>query len=221
MLAAVHAAERPGKGRTPEQWSAKVRPRLSWNAAPSIGTVVMPGLTPALLISTIVVFAVGAALIWLALRLVRRAVAAGRSRALEVRSHLLPPGPRRDAAALRQQLAAELRSTRQILAAVPNGRIFQADPARVLAEAAGYAAELDHELAMIETFPDRAQQNAALETVRPQVLKLLETIYSARHTMLRTAASDRERGLTSLNQTVAHEAASLRNYEQARRDLSI
>jgi hypothetical protein len=50
---------------------------------------------------------------------------------------------------------------------------------------------------------------------------LLDTIYSARHTMLRTAASDRERGLTSLRESVAHEAASLRNYEHTRRDLTI
>ncbi|MEP7021794.1 MAG: hypothetical protein ABI808_14205 [Pseudonocardiales bacterium] len=181
----------------------------------------MPGVTAAVLISSIVVFAGGAVLIWLGLRLVRRVAAHGRRRALELRSHLLPPGPRRDAAALRQQLAAELRSTRQVLAAVPNGRIFQADPTRVLAEAAGHAADLDHDLAMIETFPDRAQQHAALETIRPQALKLIETIHSARRTMLRTAASDRERGLTSLSDTVAHEAAALRNYEQTNRDLTI
>lgn len=177
----------------------------------------MPDLTAALLIIALVVAGV-ALLAWLAVRLVRRMLAHGRRRVLELRTNFLPPGPRRDAALLRQQLAAELRSTRQTLAAVPNGRIFQADPARVLAEAAGYAAELDHELAMIETFPDRAQQHAALETIRPQVVKLLETVYSARHTMLRTAAADRERGLTDLSDTVAHEAASLRNYERARRD---
>ena len=158
---------------------------------------------------------------WLGLRLVRRAVAQGRRRALEFRSTFLPPGPRRDAAALRQQLAAELRSTQRTLATAPDARVFQADPTRILAEAAGYAAQLDHELAMIETFPDHAQQHAALAAIRPQVHKLIETIYTARHTMLRTAASDRERGLTSLNQSVAREAAALHIYEQTERDLSI
>jgi hypothetical protein len=181
----------------------------------------MSGLGSALLIITVIVVAVGAAFVWLTLRLARRAVAHGRRRALEVRSLFLPPGPRREAAALRQQLAAELRSTRHILTTAPNARIFQADPARVLAEAAGYVAELDHELAMIETFPDHVQQRAALEAIRPQVGKLMETIYSARHTMLRTAAADRERGLTHLSEAVAHEATSLRNYEQASRDLTI
>jgi hypothetical protein len=173
------------------------------------------------LIISVVVVVLFVVLAWLGLRLVRRAVAHGRRRALELRSNFLPPGPRRDAAALRQQLAAELRSTQRTLAAIPNGRIFQADPTRVLAEAAGYTAELDHELAMIETFPDRAQQQAALETLRPQVLQLIETIYTARHTMLRTAASDRSRGLTGLSESVAHEAASLRTYEQTNRDLTI
>jgi len=173
------------------------------------------------LIIIVVVLAICAVLAWLGLRFIRRAIAHGRRRALELRSNFLPPGPRRDAVALRQQLAAELRSTQRTLAAAPNGRIFQADPTRVLAEAAGYAADLDHELAMIETFPDRAQQQAALETIRPQVHKLIETIYTARQTMLRTAASDRERGITGLSESVAHEAASLRTYEQAKRDLTI
>jgi hypothetical protein len=181
----------------------------------------MPGFTASLLITTAVVFAVAATLVWLAFRLARRAVAHGRRRALELRSNFLPPGPRRDAAALRHQVAAELRSLRQTLTAQPNGRIFQADPMRVLAEAAEYAAALDHELAMIETFPDRARQHAALETIRPQVLQLVETIYSARQTMLRTAAADRERGLTQLSESVAHEAASLRNYQQSKGDLTI
>jgi hypothetical protein len=181
----------------------------------------MSGLSSALLIIGVSVVAAGAVLVWLGLRLVRRVVGRGRRRVLELRSHFLPPGPRRDAVVLRHQLTAELESTRQTLAAVPNGRIFQADPARVLAEAAGYAADLDHDLAMIESFPDRAQQHAALETIRPQVHKLLETIYSARQTMLRTAAADRERGLTNLSESVAHEAASLRNYEQTKRGLTI
>jgi hypothetical protein len=174
-----------------------------------------------LIISAVVVLICCAVLVWVGLRFIRRAVAHGRRRALELQSKFLPPGPRRDAVALRQQLAAELRSTQRTLAAAPNGRIFQADPTRVLAEAAVYAAELDHELAMIETFPDRAQQHAALEAIRPQVHKLIETIYTARHTMLRTAASDRERGLTNLSDSVAHEAASLRTYEQTKRDLTI
>ena len=181
----------------------------------------MPGVTKALLIITLVVVVVGVLLIWLGLRLLRRALAHGRRRATELRSRFLPPGPRRDAAALRQQLAAELRSTKQMLPAVPSGRIFQADAVAVLAEAAGIAAQLDSELAMIETFPDRAQQRAALDRIAPQVTTLIESIYSARHTMLRTAAMDRDRGLTGLSDTVANEATSLRNYEQTGRDLTI
>jgi hypothetical protein len=180
----------------------------------------MSGLTAALLIIGVVLVS-GAVLGWLGLRLVRRVIARGRRRVLQLRSQFLPPGPRREAAALRHQLAAELDSTRQLLATVPNSRIFQADPARVLAEAGGYVTELDRELALIETFPDHAHQQAALQAIRPQVVQLIETIYSARHTMLRTAAADRERGLSSLSDSVAHEAASLRTYEQTKRDLTI
>jgi hypothetical protein len=180
----------------------------------------MSTLSAALLILSVVLVG-GVALGWLGLRLVHRVLARGRRRVLQLRSQFLPPGPRREAAALRHQLAAELDSTRQLLATAPNSRIFQADPARVLAEAGAYGIELDRELALIETFPDQGQQQAALTRIRPQVVQLIETIYSARHTMLRTAAADRERGLSSLSESVAHEAASLRNYEQTKRDLTI
>lgn len=113
----------------------------------------MPGFASTLLIITVVLIAAVVVVVWLGLRLVGRAVTKGRSRALELRTHFLPPGPRRDAAALRQRLAGELRSTRQTLAAVPNARIFLADPSRLLAEAAEYAVALDHELAMIGRSP--------------------------------------------------------------------
>lgn len=168
-----------------------------------------------LLIFILVAGCVGAVLIWYG---VRRTAAYGRRRLAEFRPQLVPPGPRRDAAVLRQQLAAELRATRAMFAAAPSSRIFQADPAAVLAEAAGFAAQLDEELAIIEAFPDRAQQRTALATITPQVVRLIDTIYSARQTMLRTAATDRERGLTTFSESVAHEAQSLANYERARRD---
>jgi hypothetical protein len=180
----------------------------------------MTAFTQAVLITFLVVVGMGGFLLWFGVRLARRTVARGRRRALELRSQFLPPGPRRDAAALRHQLAAELRTTRQTLAAAPDGRIFQADPTTVLAEAAELAAQLDEDLATIEAFPDRAQQRAALATVTPQVVQLIDTIYSARQTMLRTAALDRDRELSRLSTSVAHEAASLGNYERAARDLN-
>lgn len=182
----------------------------------------MTGFIEAVLITLLVVAALGAVVVWFGLRLVRRTVAHGRRRVLEVRSRLLPPGPRRDAAALRHQLAAEVHAMRTTLAATPSdARMFRADPSSVLAEAARIAARLDADLATIETFPDRAQQRTALATITPQVAQLIDSIYSARHTVLRTAALDRDRDLSSFSTTVADEAASLRNYEQVRRDLSL
>jgi hypothetical protein len=181
----------------------------------------MTGFTQAVLITLLIAGCVGGLLLWWGVRLVRRTVAHGRRRALELRPRFLPPGPRRDAAILRQQLATELRTTRQMFTAGPNSRIFRADPTAVLAEAAEFAAQLDDDLATIEAFPDRAQQRAALATVTPQVVQLIDTIYSARQTMLRTAVMDRDRELNRLSKSVAYEAASLGNYERAGRDLTI
>ena len=173
------------------------------------------------LIALLIAGVVGVLLLWFGFRLARRAVTHGRRRAVEFRARFAPPGPRRDAAVLRQQLAAELRITRQMFAAAPNTRIFQADPVAVLAEATTFAQQLDHELALIESYPDRARQQAALALISPQVVQLIDTIYSARLTMLRTAALDRTKGLAGLSESVAREADSLRNYEQAKRDLTI
>ncbi|HEV7205077.1 MAG TPA: hypothetical protein VGN18_10725 [Jatrophihabitans sp.] len=182
----------------------------------------MTGFLEAVLIILLVVAALGAIVVWAGLRLVRRTVALGRRRALEFRARLLPPGPRRDAAALRHQLAAELHAMQQAIAAAPPGaRMFRADPVAVLAEATRIATRLDADLATIETFLDRARQRTALATVTPQVVQLIDSIYSARQTVLQTAALDRERDLSVLGSAVADEAASLRNYEQNRRDLTI
>jgi hypothetical protein len=182
----------------------------------------MTGFIEAVLITLLVVGGVGALVVWFGLRLLRRTVAHGRRRVLQVRSYVQPPGPRREAALLRQQLAAELHAMRQAVAASPTGgRMFRADPSAVLADAAQLAARLDRDLATIETFPDRTQQSTALATVTPQVTQLIDTIYSARQTVLRTAALDRDRDLTALSATVSDEAESLRNYERNRRDLTI
>ena len=181
----------------------------------------MPALAEALLVTLLIAGAVGVVVLWFGARLVRRITTRGRARALELRPRFLPPGPRRDAAMLRHRLATELQTTARMFAAAPYNRIFQADPAAVLADAAELAAQLDDELAVVEAFPDFAQQRAALATVAPQALQLMETLYSARNTMLRTAAVDRERELSRLSESVAHEAESLRAYEGRGRDLAL
>lgn len=144
-----------------------------------------------------------------------------RWRLLELRPNLLPPGPRRTAARLRWRLNAELRATQDMLQHAPQGLIFRADAAALLGELAATAKELDAELAAIDRFVDPAQQKKALATVSGQVDQLIETTYSARHTILRTAAEDRVRQLDSLRESVASQAAALDNYQRQRRRLNL
>jgi hypothetical protein len=155
------------------------------------------------------------------LRLLRRGVAESRRRVAEVRTRFLPPGPRRDAALLRRTLDAELRATRDMLESAPQGLVFRADAAAMLHELAVTATALDGELAGIERFLDPAQQRAALTGITPQVEQLIDTTYTARHTILRTAAEDRDRQLAALRATVAQQASALDTYRRDGRELSI
>lgn len=150
----------------------------------------------------------------------RRVVARARRRVAELQTASMPSGPRRDAALLRQRLGDEVRSARETLAA-PDGRVFLADSASVLAEIVTTAAELDVALANILRFPDPRQQRTALATVTPQVEQLIETAYQARQTMLRTTVADRARQLTNLSESVAHQAAALDTYQSSKGELTL
>lgn len=155
--------------------------------------------------------------VFAARRAIRRAVqriGGWQSRYLEMRGGFLPPGPRRDAIRLRGRLHAELRATRDLLVEAPQGLIFRADAAGVLRELVATAAEVDRELAAIERFLEPAQQRSALAALRPQVTELIETTYTARQTVLRTAAEDRNRRIASLRDTVATQQAALENYRR-------
>lgn len=157
-------------------------------------------------------------------RLIRRAgrrVGGWGVRLLELRSHVLPAGPRRDAARLRYRLHAELRATRDMLERAPEGLIFRASAAAVLQELADTAAAIDRELVAIERFIDTAQQRAALSAVKPQVNDVIATTYSARQTILRTAVEDRTRRIAALKDSVATQAAALENYQRNGDGLSL
>jgi hypothetical protein len=146
----------------------------------------------------------------------RRWLSHGQHLLLEMRVHALPPGPRRDATMLRRRLAAEVRATQQALADAPGGLIFRADAARVLAELTASAADMDRELAAVERFLDAAEQRRALEGLTPQVTQLIAATYSARHTVLRTAAEDRARRLAELAADLQVQADSLESYRRSR-----
>jgi hypothetical protein len=179
-------------------------------------TVIVVSLVCVLLV--LVVAAVAARRV---LRRARRRVEAVWDRAGEFRARLLPPGPHREATLLRQRLHAELRATRDMLESAPDGLIFRADAASVLHELATVALDVDRELRAVERFLDPGQQRAALKTVRPQAEQLIEMTYTARHTVLNTAAEDRGRRLATLHADVAHQAAALDRYRQAAGELHL
>jgi hypothetical protein len=108
-----------------------------------------------------------------------------------------------------------------MLTTAPQGLIFRADAASVLQDLAATAADLNRELAAVERFVDARQQQAALETITPQVRQLVEATYTARQTILRTAAEDRERHLEQLKAKVAAQAAALDTYRSSRRELHL
>lgn len=171
-------------------------------------------------LAVVLVVVVALLLRW-ALRRLSPHVVVARSRVLDVRTRFLPPGPRRDAALLRQRLNSEMRSTADMLERAPDGVVFRADARSLLQDLVTTAAEVDAELAAIERFLDPAQQRAALTAVTGQVRQLIDTTYTARHTILRTAAEDRSRQLAALQATVTRQAAALETYQKSDRELRL
>lgn len=161
----------------------------------------------------------GAVVAWRVTRRTRDAVDRVRIRAQIAQTKLMPSGPRRDAALLRQRLDAQVRAARAVLGA-PDGQIFRADAPSVLAEITASAGELDTSLAGIEKMTD-AQQREALPVITPQVEQLIATTDTACRTLLRTRAETRSGQLDALSSGIDFEAASLETYERERNDLSL
>ena len=152
------------------------------------------------------------------LRWSKRQVAAA---AGEVRTRMLPPGPRRETVVLRTQLDAELHATREMLRTAPQGLVFRADAASLVADLDATGTSLSRELTAIEAFRDAAQQRAALAAVRPQVEQLVETTYRAQQTLLQTAVEDRANELDRLRARVDQQAAALDLYRRDGGQLSL
>jgi hypothetical protein len=152
------------------------------------------------------------------LRWSKRQVAAA---AGEVRTKMLPPGPRRDVTLLRTRLDAELHATREMLRTAPQGLVFRADAASLVEDLDTTGTSLSSELAAIAAFRDPAQQRAALDAVRPQVEQLVDTTYRARQTLLQTAAEDRASELDRLRARVDQQAAALDLYRRDGGQLSL
>ena len=154
-------------------------------------------------------------------RRVSRYVTRTRARVAAVQAKVQPPGPRRDAALLRQRLQVEMRATRELLANTPDGLIFRASATTVLQELATTAADVEAQLAAIDGFLDQQQQRLALDAVRQQAEQLIATTYTARQTVLQTAVEDRARRIAALQADVAQQAAALEVYRNGDGDLRL
>ena len=159
-------------------------------------------------------------IVWRMYRRVRRW--AGWRRGMgAIQSRALRPGPGRDIARLRQDLRGEVEAADVMLARAKDGRLFVADARALVDGLKTNAAAVDADLASIQAYVDETQQRSALDGLRPQVERLIQTSYLARQTMLHTEIADRERHLTDLSEHVERQAAALRIYRQGAHDLDL
>ena len=159
-------------------------------------------------------------LLWRVYRRVRRWRGWHRGRAA-LQPRALRPGPGRDVARLRRDLGQEVEAADVMLTRAKDGRLFIADARALLDELKTNAAAVDADLASVQDYADTAQQRRALDELRPQVARLIQTSYLARQTMLRTEIADRERRLTDLHEHVERQAAAFTIYRQAANGLDL
>jgi hypothetical protein len=133
----------------------------------------------------------------------------------------LRPGPGRDVARLRRELGQEVEAADVMLSRAKDGRLFIADARALLDELKTNAAAVDADLASVQGYADTAQQRRALDELRPQVARLIQTSYLARQTMLHTEIADRERHLTDLNDHVERQSAAFKIYRQGAHGLDL
>jgi hypothetical protein len=131
------------------------------------------------------------------------------------------PGPGRDVARLRRDLREEVQAADVMLSRAKDGRLFIADARALLDQLKINAAAVDADLASIQDYTDTTHQRRALEALRPQVAKLIQTSYLARQTMLETEIADRERHVTGLSEHVERQAAAVKIYRQGAHGLDL
>jgi hypothetical protein len=138
-----------------------------------------------------------------------------------IHSRALMPGPARDVARLRRDLRTEVQAADVMLSRAKDGRLFIADARALLDGLKINAAAVDADLASIQDYADTTHQRRAVEALRPQVAKLIQTSYLARQTMLQTEIADRERHLTDLGEHVERQAAAVKIYRQGAHGLDL
>jgi hypothetical protein len=122
---------------------------------------------------------------------------------------------------LRRRLYSELRAMEDVLLEAGDGRVFTADGRTVLARLKESAAELDSELRAVADYLDPDRRAAATAVLKPQVEQLVAATYSARQTILETAAQDRSRRLDGLSADIQREADALARYRNSSGGLSL
>ena len=160
-------------------------------------------------------------IVWRLVRGVRRWVARRRGVAAAQPRMVRKPGPARDVAKLRRELSDEVSAAELMLSRAKNGRVFVADAQALLEDLKVGAASLDANLASVQNYSDTAQQRRALEALRAQVAKFIETSYLARQTVLQTEIADRERHLTDLSDHVERQAEALKVYRDESHSLNL
>ncbi len=185
----------------------------------SLSGPLMISLTLMLLVLLVLVLT-GTLIVWRVYRRVRRWRGWHRGRAA-IPSGALMPGPGRDIARLRRDLHKEVEAADVMLSRARGGRLFVADARALIDDLKINAAAVDADLASIQDYTDMTQQRTALDALRPQVARLIQTSYLARQTVLHTAIADRERHLTDLSEHVERQAAALKIYRQGAHGLDL
>ncbi len=185
----------------------------------SLSGPLMISLTLVLLILLVLLLS-ATLIVWRVYRRIRRWQGWHRG-AATINSRALVPGPGRDIARLRRDLREEVQAADVMLSRAKDGRLFIADARALLDELKINAAAVDADLASIQDYADVTQQRSALDALRPQVAKLIQTSYLARQTMLHTEIADRERHLTNLSEHVERQAEALKIYRQGTHGLDL
>jgi hypothetical protein len=184
-----------------------------------LSETLMIGLGLVLLV-LVVLMTTAALIVWRVYRRARRWQGWHRGMTV-VQSRTVLPGPGRDVARLRRDLREEVEAADVMLSRAKNGRLFIADARALVDELKVNAAAVDADLASIQAYADTAQQRSALDRLRPQVMRLIQTSYLARETMLQTEIADRERHLTDLSEHVERQAAALKIYRTGANGLDL
>ena len=184
----------------------------------SLGAPLMISLT--LLLVLLVFWVTATLIVWRVFRRVRR-WRGWHQGAAAIQPRAVLPGPGRDVARLRRDLREEVQAADVMLSRAKDGRVFIADARALMDDLKVSAAAVDADLASIQDYADLNQQRSALDALRPQVAKLIQTSYLARQTMLHTEIADRERHLTDLSEHVERQAAALKIYRQGTHSLDL